>query len=670
MEPSVAAAKDLDDRLSRIERLLGTDPAKADEEAVELLASDPGHPMALLFRGIARRLMNDPGTAIDVLTPLCRSAQEAPLPHLQLGLALREAGDLRSAERAMRDAVAAKADFSDAWLALAELLVATGDRKASDEAFAAYIRHATRDPRLLGAAALLRDNRTAEAEALLREELKRHPTDVCAMCMLADVAQRHARLDHAAALLERCLDLAPAYKLARHNYAVVLMRLEKPGDALREVERLLADNPENADVLNLKAAIHLRVGEYERGIGVFEEILIAHPDEPGVWASLGHALRTVGRREECIAAYRKAFTLAPDFGEAAWNLANLKTYRITAAELESMRGQLENPNLRIRDRIHFNFAIGKALEDREAFAESFRCYAEGNRLHRQGIRYDADSVSRHVKRSVSVFTPQFFIERAGSGSEAAEPIFIVGMPRAGSTLVEQILSSHSLVEGTMELPHITDIVKRLAERAAPLQATYPEMLAKFGKSEFSDLGQAYMARSGNQRKEGTPLFIDKMPNNFAHVGLIHLILPNARIIDVRRHPLACGTSLFRHLFASGQPFSYSLEEIGRYYRDYTDLMAHFEAVLPGRVHRLIYESLVDDTETEVRRLLEYCGLPFEESCLSYFDNPRAVSTPSSEQVRMPVFREAVDHWRHFEPWLGPLKRALNSSLKTWAGVLT
>lgn len=659
----------LEARLSLIERSLSSDPAQAERLAAELLTAVPGHPMALLFQGIARRLMGNPAAAMEVLTPLCRSVQDAPLPHLQLGLALRESGENASAVRSMRRAVAIKPDFSDAWLALADLLTAMGEKKGADQAFGTYVRHAARDRRLLEPAAHLRENRTAEAEALLRNHLERHPADICALCMLADVAQRHARLDNAEALLKKCLDLAPGYRLARHNYAVVLLRQERPVDALREADRLLADEPRNADVQHLRAAILLRLGDYEEAIEVLESILDEHPEEPGVWSSLGHALRTVGRLEQCIDAYRKAVALAPAFGEASWNLANLKTYRITDAELESMRRQLEKTDLRSEDRIHFNFAIGKALEDRAAFSESFRYYAEGNRLHRRSIHYVADELAEHVRRSLAIFTPAFFAERTGFGLVSTEPIVIVGLPRAGSTLVEQILASHSAVEGTMELPYIVDIAKQLAARAAGTGgAGYPDMLAGLDEGEFRGLGQTYIERTRDRRKRDTPYFTDKMPNNFAHLGLIQLILPKARIVDVRRHPLACGLSLFKHRFASGRHFSYSLEDVGRYYRDYVELMAHFDAVLPGRVHRIFYETLVEDTESEVRRLLEHCGLPFEESCLNFFDNRRAVSTPSSEQVRMPIFRDAVEHWRNYEPWLGPLKAQVGSLADAYPGV--
>lgn len=662
------AVEDLQGRIARIERLLYSDPALADAEAVALLAAVPGQPRALLLQGIARRLMGNPASAIEILAPLCQTWPDASA-HLQLGLAQREAGRNEAAVETMRRAVAFNPEFNDAWRALAELLTAMGDTEGADAAFAGYLRYSQRDPRLLEPAAALRENRAGEAESLLRRHLQRHPMDIAALCMLADVAAQHDRLNDAETLLKRCLELAPSYQSARHNHAVVLLRRNRLPEALQDSDRLLVDEPKNRDVRKLRAAILMRLGEYREAINLYEGLLGEHPDQPKIWTSLGHALRMVGQRERCIEAYRKAIELAPHYGEAYWNLANLKTFQTTESELESMRGQIAKLDLPDEDRVHFHFAIGKALENRGEFADSFKQYAEGNRLRRRSVRYDSEEISALVRRSISLFNPAFFAERAGHGASAADPVFIVGLPRAGSTLVEQILASHSAVEGTMELPYIPDIAKSLGGREAGSADTdYPEVLAALEPKALREHGQSYIEQARVHRKQGAPFFIDKMPNNFAHLGLIHLMLPNARIIDVRRHPLACGLSLFKHLFGRGQNFCYSLEDIGRYYRDYVALMAHCDAVLPGRVHRVIYESLVRDTETEVRRLLEYCGLPFEEACLKFYENERAVSTASSEQVRSPVYCEAVDHWRHYEPWLHPLKAVLGELVDAYPDV--
>lgn len=661
-----AGTANLERRLAQIEQLLGTDPASAESRADELLQSVPGQPMALLFQGIARRLKGDPASAIPTLERLAKSFSEAPLPRLQLGLALRETGKHQAAAAAMRRAVALKPDFSDAWLALADLLVATGDAEGADRAFAMYTKHCTGDPRLLEPAAALRENRLERAEVLLRKNLETYPNDVAALCMLADVAARQAQLSRARRLLERCLELAPGYQAARHNLAVVLLRLDRPAHALEQVERLVHQNA-TAALLALKASILVRLARHDEAIEVYDALLAAAP-EARTWASLGHTLRTVGQLDRSVNAYREAIALEPQFGEAWWNLANLKTFRFDDADLAEMQRQLANPRLGLEDRIHFHFAAGKAHEDRTAFEEAFAHYAEGNRLRRESAGYNEDAMAAHVRRSKALLSTAFFAKRSAYGTASAEPIFIVGLPRAGSTLVEQILASHSLVEGTMELPHITGIVKSLAEKKRTNgEAAFVDVLESLGESESRELGEAYLEVTGPQRSRQAEFFIDKMPNNFAHVGLIQLILPKAKIIDVRRHPIACGMSLFRHLFASGQTFSYRLEDIGRYYGQYLELMAHFDAVLPGRVHRILYESLVNDTEREVRRLLDYCALPFEDSCLRFYENRRAVSTPSSEQVRSPIFREGLEHWRHFEPWLEPLKTALGAHLHDWRG---
>lgn len=653
-------------RLRQIEQLLRSDPVRAEALAAEFLVAVPGHRMALLFRGIASRLAGNLEAAIEILTMLSASSPDAPLVHLQLGLALRESSQNDAAVQSLRRAVTVKPDFSDAWLALADLLTALEDRDGADEAFTMYVRHSANDPHLREPAAALRENRVADAENQLRKHINQYPTDIVALCLLADVVERDDRMKEAEALLKRCLELAPGYKRARHNYAVVLLRLNKASEALQETDWLLADEPDNTDLRKLKAAILARLREYGESIGICESLLDEDPGQVTVWTSLGHMLKSVGRRADSVNAYRKAIALEPRSGESYWSLANLKTFSFTGPELEAMQAQLERPGLSEEDRIHFYFAIGKALEDRTDYAESFRHYAEGNRICREIRHYNAAELTEHVRRCITLFTPEFFAARSPCGADTPEPIFILGLPRTGSTLVEQILSSHSGVEGTMELPDIAAIAMSLGEwKPAPHETRYPEVLANLDEDALRELGDTYIEQTRVQRKLGTPFFIDKMPNNFTHVGLIHLILPKARIIDVRRHPLACGLSLFKEHFARAQNFSYNLEDIGRYYRDYVELMAHFDASLPGRVHRIIYESLVNDTETEVRRLLHYCDLPFEESCLYFYKNERAVSTASSEQVRTPIFRGGIDHWRHYEPWLGPLKDALGSLVEAY-----
>ncbi len=615
----------------------------------------------MLFQGIARRLIGNAAAAIESLSPLSEACPDAPLVHLQLGLALRECEQKDAAVESIRRAVTVKTDFSDAWLALADLLTEIGDGEAADEAFLRYAHHSSNDPHLQEAVNALRDDRLDDAESMLRTQIRQQPTDIVALCMLADVVERSGRNNEAEVFLQECLQLAPGYTRARHNYAVVLLQQNRATEALEHAELLLAEDPENLDVRKLAASILVRLREYERSIKICEEILVKYPDETSVWTSLGHMLKSVGRREDCIAAYKTAIAKTPLFGEPWWSLANLKNRKFDNTEVEAMLAQVERTDLGDSDRIHFHFAVGKALEDKKEFAESFRHYKEGNRIRLKNKPYDEDEFEAHVRRCQTLFTPEFFSERSSYGATAEDPVFILGLPRAGSTLVEQILSSHSRVEGTMELSEIGALAITLDNwKTEPGEPKYPEVLEGMEEAAFDELGQAFIEQTRIHRQTDKPMFIDKMPNNFAHIGLIHLMLPQARIIDIRRHPFACGFSLFKEHFARGQNFSYSLETIGRYYRGYVELMAHFDAVLPGRVHRVIYESLVDNTEYEIRRLLEYCGLEFEQACLDFHRNERAVSTASSEQVRSPIFRGAIDHWRHYEPWLEPLKTAVGT----------
>ncbi|MDE2137439.1 MAG: sulfotransferase [Gammaproteobacteria bacterium] len=659
----------LDVALAHARQLLAKDPQLAARQALEILAAAPGHPLALLILGAAHRIGGQTHAALEVLEPLAREQPRAAPVQLELGIALGEAGRPAEAAAALRRALLVKPDSADAWRALADALDAQGDGRGADEARARYLQAATRDPRLLEAGAALVRNELPLAEARLRAHLNAFPTDVAALRMLAEVAGRLERYRDAQQLLERCLELAPGFDAARHNYAFVLNRQGKAELALPQVEQLLAREPRHPGYRNLHAAVLANLGDYRGSIRIYEAVLKEFPRQARVWMSLGHSLKTAGRQDESIAAYRHAIALEPTLGEAYWSLANLKTFRFTAADVAALRAALARTDLPDDDRLHFEFALGKALEDGACYEESFTHYAQGNALRRAAHPYSAEENARFVERSRALFTREFFAARAGGGSEARDPIFVLGLPRSGSTLVEQILASHSLVEGTMELPDIPVLAREIAARRPEgSEAGFLPALAALGPPELRELGERYLARTRALRRTAAPYFVDKMPNNWLHVGLIQLILPNARIIDTRRHPLGCCFSCFKQQFARGQSFTYDLEDLGRYYRDYVRLMHHFDAVLPGRVHRVFYEDMISGTEAEVRRLLEYCGLPFEEGCLRYYENERAVRTASSEQVRQPIFRDALEQWRHYEPWLGPLKSALGPVLTAYPSV--
>jgi Tfp pilus assembly protein PilF len=513
------------------------------------------------------------------------------------------------------------------------------------------------NPRLMTAALALYDNRLSDAEPLLRAHLKDDPFDVYAIRMMAELAGRIGRYRDSEHLLRRALELMPSFGAARANLATVLYRQNRPTEAIAELDLVLADEPENIGHSNLKAAALGKIGGFDEAIELYREVLDHAPNQPKVWMSYGHMLKTVGQQAEGIAAYRRALDLVPTLGEVWWSLANLKTVRFTSDDVATMQAALARTDISDEDRFHLDFALGKAFEDAKDFAASFAHYQAGNALRRTKIDYSADENAASVDRSIALFTADFFAARAGMGSASPAPIFVVGMPRAGSTLVEQILSSHSLIEGTSELPDIPALAR--------WGGNYPERLADLPPERWAELGDEYVTRTRVQRKTDKPFFIDKLPNNWAHVPFIHLILPHAIVIDARRHPLGCCFSNFKQHYAHGQGFSYALDDIGRYYADYVRLMAHVDRTLHGRVHRVIYERMVDDTETEVRALLNACGVPFEEGCLRFHENERAVRTASSEQVRRPIFRDGTEGWQGFEPWLGPLKSVLGDVLTSY-----
>ena len=502
----------------------------------------------------------------------------------------------------------------------------------------------------------LNENRLDVAERILKPHLKEDPFDVRAIRMLAELAARIGRWRDAENLLRRAVELAPGWTAAKANLALVLGRMGRPAEALDLLDDVFEAEPEDLGHWNLKAATLGRLGDFEQAIELYKGVLAASPRQSRVWLSYGHMLKTVGRQAEGVAAYRKAIELRPTLGEAWWSLANLKTVKFDEADMAAMRKALEAVDIADEDRVHLDFALGKAMHDAGRVDEAFAFYSGGNALRLKSRPYRPGEISASVDRCVEKFTAEAFAERPG-GHQARDPIFIVGMPRAGSTLIEQILSSHSEVEGTSELPDIPALARK--------PGAYPKGILDATEDERRTLGEDYLRRSGVQRRTDRPYFIDKLPNNWLFVPFIHLILPNAKIIDARRHPLGCCFSNFRQHFAHGQAFTYDLGDLGRYYADYVRLMAHVDAVLPGRVHRVIYERMVDDTEAEVRRLLDYCGLGFEPSVLEFYKTERAVRTASSEQVRRPIYREATEEWRAYDEHLAPLKAALGSVLDSY-----
>ena len=516
---------------------------------------------------------------------------------------------------------------------------------------------AMRNPVMLAAALALFDNRLHDAEPLLRSRLKEDPFDVAAIRMMAEIAGRIGRYKDAETLLRRAIFLAPGFLAARSNLATVLYRQHRVKDALSELDTLLEYEPYDVGNANLRAAAMGQIGNYEEAIKLYEHVLNRASKHPKIWMSYGHALKTVGRQSDSISAYRKAIKFAPQLGEAWWSLANLKTVKFDDADIAAMESVLGKNDLEDEDRFHLHFALGKGYEDRRNAKTAFDHYAQGNALRRAGIEYDAGATSAHVDAAIALLTPEFLAARKDAGCPATDPIFILGLPRAGSTLIEQILSSHSMVEGTMELPDMPAIAGRLGGIEQ-----WPQRLSTADADTLRRMGESFLETTRIQRKTERAFFIDKLPNNWINIALILTILPNARIVDARRHPLSCCFSNYKQHFARGQNFSYSLPDIGQYYADYVRLMRHVDTVAPGRVVRVIYEDMVADDEAQIKQLLTALDLPFEEACLSFYQNDRAVRTPSSEQVRQPIFTSGTEQWQMFEPWLGPLQEALGNVL--------
>ncbi|AWW75564.1 hypothetical protein CD351_14095 [Erythrobacter sp. KY5] len=565
-------------------------------------------------------------------------------------------GDEQAALAAFAQATRFNSALEASWREQARL---AGQLGRSDEAAAAQAQldRLRRLPReLVAVTNHFHEGRLLRAEEICRHHLRQKPRDVEGMRLLARIGVELGVLDDAEFLLETAVTFEPENIQLRLDFIDVLRRKQKFERACEEAEALYARDPDNALFQSRLAIESMQAGEYERAFELFDKVLEKLPRDHSTLTSKGHALKTMGKQDDAVASYRAAFAARPDHGDAYYALANLKTYRFTDAEIEAMRMQSARSDLAFMDRVHIAFALGKALEDRGEYEASFTHYDEGNALKRAQTRYSAKGMTDELTRQKAFATRDLFEKHAGTGHDAPDPIFILGLPRAGSTLLEQILASHSQIDGTLELPDILALAHRLRGRkaGAPL---YPANLHDLDADDFAKFGQQFIENTRIHR-QGAPFFIDKMPNNFRHIGLIHLILPNAKIIDARRAPMDCCFSGFKQLFAQGQEFTYGLHEIGRYYADYVDLMDHWDKVLPGKVLRVQHEDVLDDLEGQTRRMLEYLEVPFEEQCLSFHKTDRAVRTASSEQVRQPINRKGQGAWKPFEPWLDPLKDAL------------
>jgi tetratricopeptide (TPR) repeat protein len=639
--------------------------AAALEAARALRQQVPENRDVLYLIAVSQRYLNQPEAALATLAELEALHPTYSRLHQERGHAQLAARRPAEALAAFLQAVHLNPALPASWNALNVLYRAAGRPEDAEMAAGHVAKLKTLAPAVIAGSGLFADGEVHEAERIVRAHLQTSPRDVEAMRLLARIAIELDIIDDADFLLESVLAFAPDYHLARYEYVRVLLQRHRHAKALDEARILLEAEPDNRNYRAIYASACLSLDRYDEAIAVYRELLQEAPMAADIHLSIGHGLKTLGRQPEAIEAYRAAAAVNPSFGDAYWSLANLKTYRFEPAELDRMRRAEAEPATTLTDRFHLCFALGKALEDNGDYAESFEYYQRGNALKKQQVNYRPDIIERNAAQQKHVCTAEFFAARRNAGCPARDPIFIVGLPRAGSTLLEQILASHSLVEGTMELADIPRLVVRLQGRTLDNTPLYPANLAQLSPEQFRRFGEKYLSDTQIYRT-GKPFFIDKNPNNFRHLGLIHLILPNARVIDARRDAMACCFSNYKQLFAAGQEFTYDLVDIARYYRSYVDLMAHWDAALPGKILRVQHEDVVDDLETSVRRILDFCGLPFEPQCLNFHQTERSVRTASSEQVRRPIYRDGVDQWRRFAPFLAPLAEALEDDSRDHA----
>ncbi len=658
-----ASTRDIKTAVKHAMGLLSKGESKlAREQAEQILRHYPDEVNSLFVVAVAIRDQGDNAQALQRLQALVKRAPDFALAQQELGFAYAEVGQVMAAIEALQSAVAIEPKLPASWKLMGELFLVDEDEDSANEAFYQCMLASSVEPDLIHALKLFKAGQIGQAEQLCRNFLKQNPTDVSAIRLLAVIGIKVGVFDDAENLLERCLELAPDFSLARLNYAQVLEKREKLDLALLQVDRLLAAEPGKFTLLVLRAAIIHNMGDFERALPCYEYLLAHFPPRAKLTMVYGHVLKTIGQQQQAIAAYRQTIELLPSYGDAWWSLANLKTFRFEDGDIEAMRKEIGKSTCTRIDYIHLCFALGKALEDRKEYDESFQFYQLGNSIQAKRSGYKADNTEKNVQRQKAMCTKELFSAAEGQGCQVPDPIFIVGLPRSGSTLLEQILASHSQVDGTKELAYMLAIVRHLGGHKKKSELShYPEVLTELSASQLRDLGQEYIDRSRIYR--GTaPFFIDKMPNNFLHVGLIHLILPNAKIIDARRHPMASCFSCYTQHFARGQSFTYGLANIGRYYRDYVELMDHWDQVLPGKVLRVQYEDVVADTEAQVRRMLDHCGLSFEKNCLQFHETERPVQTASSEQVRQPIYGGALEHWRNYDTHLDELKQSLGPVL--------
>lgn len=662
-------ASSIESDLIDVKKLMQAGDFAASERSLNLLLSKvPSNGDVLYMLAVCYRYQKRYPEALDALRKLRFSVPDHSRAYQEIGHVYRAMNQVDAALNSYSQAVLINPALEASIRCQIEVL-----REVNRSDLALRLADLERDllelratpPPLIAVTDLISQGKLVKAEKLCKAFMLKNPKHIEGMRLLADIAIRLGVLEDAEFLLETAVKFSPLSTKPRIDYIQVLRKQQKYEVALSHAKVLVEQEPNNPQFQSVFAVESMQSGDYDTALRTFDSILKILPEEPATLTSRGNALKTQGKKEEAIDSYRRAIKKYPAHGEAYYSLANLKLFTFTDTEIAAMESQEQNPGVSHMARIYLDFALGKAFEDMGDYDKAFSYYERGNSFKRSQSRFISEDLTAEFKAQAEVFSQGFVQKHTDSGFDAPDPIFIVGLPRSGSTLLEQILASHSKIDGTMELPNILSLAQKL-RRGDKMSGTshYPSILKTMDAQSLRSFGEAYINDTRVHRGQA-PFFIDKMPNNFRHIGLINLILPNAKIIDARRHPMGCCFSAFKQLFHEGQEFSYGLKEVGTYYKDYVDLMDHWDEVLPGKVLRVQYEEVVADLETQVRRILDYCGLDFEESCVSFYETDRAVRTPSSEQVRQPIYKSGVEQWKNFEGNLDPLKQALGPVLKRY-----
>ena len=641
--------KQIDERLEQAKSLLENSRLVEAEKHTEKILNDfPRNAEALYILAVCQRYLNRLEEALKTLSRLKKIRPGYGRAFQEEGHVCVKAGFVSQALNAYRHAVNLNNSLIASWAGLTKILKSQGKEKNANITQHEYEKLKALPVELLSVRNMIAEGKNFQAERLCRKFLMENKKNIEGMRLLASLGVAADVLDDAEFLLEKALEYEPNNNFARNDYMEVLYKRQKYQKSLKQAEILRKKEPKNLKYQIAYANQAVAVGKYKKALKIYDQANKALPNNPELRLVHGHALKTIGNVDEAIEAYRKSYNARNDYGDAYWSLANLKTYRFTPDEVLLMDEKESSTSTIITDRIHLNFALGKYYEDSKLFDKSFVHYERGNELQQSQQHYKKEHMTDVLNLQIEYCNSALFESKKEFGHDAADPIFIVGLPRAGSTLLEQILASHSKVEGTLELPNIPALAYKLAGRKTVNETPdYPKNLSTLSAETLEKFGKDYLDQTRIHRTK-LPHFIDKMPNNFRHIALIHLILPNAKIIDARRNPMACCFSGFKQLFASGQQFSYGLEEIGTYYKDYVEVMNHWDKVLPGKILRVQYEDVVSNLENEVTRILEYCNLPFEDNCINFHKTERNVRTPSSEQVRQPIYKSGLEQWKNFE----------------------